>query len=189
MRTILTALLMTLATQVAAEETSSIYSSDKIRISSVEIYDLAKQGCWTNLTESRQYLEEQLRIGGYTLLDSPNGDWVTEADKVRAGRSVAKIANDISEADSHALFLRLIQGDVYEAFIRVNADLSTNNLCYGGIRIGLSRYIASHEVDSSKNIEFTYLDQIVLKSGNLNIPVLELSKQFVRYISTGSFEE
>jgi len=66
MRTFLIALLMTLATQAGAE-VMTYKDLKNLKHIEVIIQDSAKNACWTNLTESRKYAEEKLRVAGATL--------------------------------------------------------------------------------------------------------------------------
>ena len=68
MRTILIALLMTLATQAGAEVYDKNFNFKGTKFL-VMLHDIAKGGCWTNLREVREYAEEKLRIKGATLTE------------------------------------------------------------------------------------------------------------------------
>jgi hypothetical protein len=91
MRTILIALLMTLATQVGAEFMT--YKDLKnLKHIEVIIQDSAKNACWTNLTESRKYAEEKLRVAGATLFrpdrdERVQGEYYGLVLEVRSRRS------------------------------------------------------------------------------------------------------
>lgn len=192
MRTFFIALLSLLASKAVAEGPTIEelqFGPDDIRISNVIIRDMASDGCWTNLTETRMYLEEQLRIRGYTNLNSPNGEWITDEERERAAIIARDLPRDVEEHHRQALFGSIIQSNVYEAVIRVNAARSKSGFCYGGTRIGLYRWTIAHTEKVSTPVEIQYVDQIFINTDNLNIPIIELSKQFVDYISTGSFKE
>ena len=87
MRTILIALLMTLATQAGAEffyansEAESPKRLSKLELQNysvtVTLNDFATGACWTNLKEVREYAEEKLKIAGLKVL--PNND-ISDAD-------------------------------------------------------------------------------------------------------------
>ena len=64
--TIPVAFLMTISTQASADEMT--YSDLKNLKVNVFLYDDAKDACWTNLTESREYAEEKLRSAGATVV-------------------------------------------------------------------------------------------------------------------------
>ena len=72
MRFIFIAIFMTFATQASAD---FFTYADIKNIKHIEVIldDKAKNACWTNLTESRQYAEEKLRGAGATLF-SPDTD-------------------------------------------------------------------------------------------------------------------
>ena len=59
---ILVAFLMTVSTQASTQEMT--YSDLKNLRINVLLADSAKDACWTNLTESREYAEEKLRLAG-----------------------------------------------------------------------------------------------------------------------------
>ena len=72
MRFIFIAIFMTFATQASAD---FFTYADIKNLKHIEVIldDKAKNACWTNLTESRQYAEEKLRGAGATLF-SPDTD-------------------------------------------------------------------------------------------------------------------
>jgi len=72
MRFIFIAIFMTFATQASADVFT--YADIKnLKHIEVVLSDRAKNACWTNLSESRQYAEEKLRSAGATLF-SPDTD-------------------------------------------------------------------------------------------------------------------
>ena len=64
--TILVAFLVTISTQASTQEMT--YSDLKNLKVNVLLHDSAKDACWTNLTESREYAEEKLRSAGATVV-------------------------------------------------------------------------------------------------------------------------
>ena len=72
MRFIFIAIFMTFATQASADVFTYADIKDLKHIE-VVLSDRAKNACWTNLSESRQYAEEKLRGAGATLF-SPDTD-------------------------------------------------------------------------------------------------------------------
>ena len=82
MRSILIALLMTLATQAGAEVVDKSFSF-KGKKFHVLLHDNAREGCWTNLRETREYSEEKLRMKGATLKESwDNNTFLLEIEVV-----------------------------------------------------------------------------------------------------------
>ena len=74
MRFIFIAIFMTFAAQASADVFT--YADIKnLKHIEVVLSDRAKNACWTNLSESRQYAEEKLRGAGATLF-SPDTDEV-----------------------------------------------------------------------------------------------------------------
>ena len=61
--------LMLVATSASSELWSLDYVS-KIKHLSVSLRDNAKDACWTNLTETREYTEEKVRMAGGTLYET-----------------------------------------------------------------------------------------------------------------------
>lgn len=61
MRTLLIALMMTLATQAGAEVMDKSFNINGKKFF-VSLVDNANGGCWTNLKEVREYSEEKLRM-------------------------------------------------------------------------------------------------------------------------------
>ena len=58
---------------VAAPSSAELWSLDyisKIKHLSVTLNDNAKDACWTNLTETREYAEEKVRMAGGTLYET-----------------------------------------------------------------------------------------------------------------------
>ena len=69
MRFIFIAIFMTFATQASADVFT--YADIKnLKHIEVVLSDRAKNACWTNLSESRQYAEEKLRGAGATLFST-----------------------------------------------------------------------------------------------------------------------
>ena len=64
------AILLTFSTQTSADEMT--YSDLRNLKVNVLLQDNAKDACWTNLTESREYAEEKLRSAGATVVLSPS---------------------------------------------------------------------------------------------------------------------
>ena len=188
MRYLIAGLFSLLATVGAAEDEWG-YGPDQIKIAAVILIDHAKRGCWTNLRESREYLEEQLRSARYELLNDPDANWITEEDRNTALGLISNLPSAISPAVRSGMYLNMIQQNVYEIKIRVVANRMNSGQCYGGARVGLYRYVSGHDVDQYQSVEFIYMDQIFANSENLNIPVLDLAKAFAHYLKTGEVKD
>ena len=67
MRSIFAVLLSLFATGVFAEEANNkpVFSSANISVTETKLEDNATDGCWTNLKQSREYLDEQFKMNGY----------------------------------------------------------------------------------------------------------------------------
>ena len=68
--TIIVAFLIAVSTQASTQEMT--YSDLKNLRVNVLLADSAKDACWTNLTESREYAEEKLRSAGATVVLHPS---------------------------------------------------------------------------------------------------------------------
>ena len=69
MRAILLAFLMVFSTQASAEF-MTYHDLKNLKYVDVILMDKAKNACWTNLTETRQYAVEKLRSANATLFSS-----------------------------------------------------------------------------------------------------------------------
>ena len=73
MRTILIALLMALATQAQSDKSRTTLFDKSFTAKGENFYinlsDNAINACWTNLKESREYIEEKLRSKGATVVE------------------------------------------------------------------------------------------------------------------------
>lgn len=188
MRYLIAGLFSLLATVGAAEE-EWVYGPDQIKITAVSLADYAKRGCWTNLKESREYLEEQLKAMQYELLYDLSPDWMKKEDRDRALEIVSNLPSDVSLAVRSAMYLDMVQQNAYEVRIRVSANRMNSGQCYGAARVGLYRYAGGHNADHFQSVEFIALDQIFVKNKNLNIAVLDLAKAFAHYLKTGEVKD
>ena len=166
-----------------------MYGPDQIKITAVSLADYAKRGCWTNLKESREYLEEQLKAMQYELLYDLSPDWMKKEDRDRALEIVSNLPSDVSLAVRSAMYLDMVQQNAYEVRIRVSANRMNSGQCYGAARVGLYRYAGGHNADHFQSVEFIALDQIFVKNKNLNIAVLDLAKAFAHYLKTGEVKD
>ena len=78
MRTLLIALMMTLATQAGAGITDENFKLSTIAEVDVKLIDNATGACWTNLREVREYAEEKLRMKGANVVNPR--EWFPFAD-------------------------------------------------------------------------------------------------------------
>ena len=85
--TILVAFLMTVSTQASTQDMT--YSDLKNFRVSVFIADAAKDACWTNLTESREYAEEKVRSAGATVVPHASIPDYVVVVRVRSVRDTA----------------------------------------------------------------------------------------------------
>lgn len=89
MRTLLLLLFTVFATQASANM-MTIDDLKNLKYIEVVIDDKAKNGCWTNLRESREYAEEKLRSVGATLYNGQekfHGEYYVLVLQVRSRRN------------------------------------------------------------------------------------------------------
>ena len=89
MRTLLMLLFTVFATQASAN-LMTIDDLKNLKYIEVLIDDKAKDGCWTNLRESREYAEEKLRSVGATLYNGQEkifGEYYILSLQVRSQRN------------------------------------------------------------------------------------------------------
>ena len=84
---ILVAFLMTVSTQASTQDMT--YSDLRKFKVSVFIADDAKDACWTNLTESREYAEEKVRSAGATVVPHASIPDYVVVVRVRSVRDTA----------------------------------------------------------------------------------------------------
>ena len=63
-----------------------------------KLVDNATDGCWTNLKQSREYLDEQFKMNGYkqVVLDDEHG-YLTKEEWTLVNRTMAKFPNELAE--------------------------------------------------------------------------------------------
>ena len=187
MRALFACVLSIFASVTIAEDLPHYFTPDQIKIGSVTLEDNATNGCWTNLKESREYLEEQFRLNGYKLMDE-DALVVPEEERRRVGDIVRSLVSEAPQSVVKSAYLTMLQGNRYDANIKVHATRSKAGLCIGTIRVSIQRILVGHHEDVVYTVDVDYLDNIYSQSGNLNIEVLDLAKSFVKYLQTGKVE-
>ena len=71
MATIITLLVMSVGQSAFALYSNEAFSLSGTKSVSVALADDAKDGCWTNLRETREYAEEKLRLKGANIVPQP----------------------------------------------------------------------------------------------------------------------
>lgn len=171
---------------VSFAEQESPYTPDEIAIVEVRLNDDATGGCWTNLKESREYAEEQLRLNGYKFLGIQNGDPIaTEEDKAAATKFMRQLGGDTDEHLLYGAYLHHIQQNKYSVMLSVSASRSSAG-CYGFVSVDLTRYAVGHSRPASADVSYTYTKKIFSHKQNANLVMLDVVKTFVKYIKTGS---
>ena len=75
-RLLASALVAMIASTSMAEDT--LWKPADFEGAYVHIFDNAKNGCWTNIRESRAYAEGQLELSGFNVVDKPEENDVKE---------------------------------------------------------------------------------------------------------------
>lgn len=188
MRTLFAGFLSMVAVVVTAEEQPNLFTPDQIKIGEVALDDRATDGCWTNLKESREYLEEQFRLNGYELRDE-EALIAPEEERRRVGNVVRSLANeDAPPSVVKGAYLTMLQDNSYDAMIKVLATRTTGGYCVGSLRVSIQRVLVGHHEDVVYKVDVDYLDLGFSENSNVNIIVLDLSKSLVKYLKTGKID-
>lgn len=187
MRALFAVFLSMIASVALAEERPHLFTPEQIKIGEVSLVDNAKNGCWTNLKESREYLEEQFRLNGYELL-SQEALIAPEEERRRVGNVVSRLVDEAPQSVVKGAYLTMIQDNRYDATIKVHAVRTTAGSCIGTMRISIQRILVGHHEDVVTTVDVDYLENIYSEPDNLNIEVLDLSKSFVKYLKTGHLD-
>ena len=180
MRTLLVVFLSMFAVIVTAEEKPNLFSPDQIRIAKVTIQDRATNGCWTNLKESREYFEEQFRLNGYEIIPEEYHK-VPKAEQERVSDVVLNLGSETPMHVIKSAYMTMIQDNRYDAKLRVYAARTGIGQCVGTMTASIQRYIIGHHEDAVSQVNVESLEQAFSDGDNLNIPVLDLAKTFVKY--------
>ena len=187
MRSIFAVLLSLFATGVFAEEANNkpVFSSANISVTETKLVDNATDGCWTNLKQSREYLDEQFKMNGYkqAVLGDEYG-YLTKEEWTLVNRTMAKFPNELAEYARYSAYLAMMQENYYEPTINVLAYRNDLGRCYGFIQVSLNRWIGLHHIDKSYVVEVDYNRNVFMNADNVNGIVLNMAKEFVKYLQT-----
>ena len=184
MKQLLLILSFTLGLTTAISANEKFFTPDLVGDVQIYLSDRAVNGCWTNLKETREYAEEQLRMRGYTvteykLLDHPE---VKEA-MAKYSPLVKALPNQFSEEDRYNLMMDVSQGDRFMLMIEVNAERA-NSGCFGAIRVTLERLSLGFQNQAILRAIAAELDTVGMNYQNFNISVLDNVKMFIRDIDS-----
>nr|BDD48174.1 hypothetical protein 10 [Paracoccaceae bacterium] len=188
MRSIFAVLLSLFATGVFAEDTEDnkpAFSAANISVTETKLVDNAENGCWTNLRQSREYLDEQFKMNGYKQVT--RGDeygYLSKEEWTLVNRTIAKLPNEMAEYARYSAYLTMMQKNYYEPTISVLAYRNDFGRCYGFIQLSLNRWVASHHIEKSYVVEVNYNRQVFMNADNVNGIVLNMAKEFVKYLQT-----
>lgn len=187
MRLLFAVLLSLFATSIFAEDEDNkpVFSSANIGVTEATLIDNAEDGCWTNLKQSREYLDEQFKMNGYKqVVRGDEFGYLTEEEFTLVNRTMAKLPDEMPEHAAYAAYLAMMQKNNYEPTISVLAYRNEFGRCYGFIQLSLNRWVASHHVNKSHIVELTYHRQVFMNADNVNGIVLNMAKEFVKYLQT-----
>jgi hypothetical protein len=189
MRSIFAVILSLFATGVFAEEEDNkpVFSAANISVTETKLVDNAENGCWTNLRQSREYLDEQFKMNGYkqVVLGDEYG-YLTKEEFTLVNRTMAKLPDELSEYERYSAYLTMMQKNYYEPTISVLAYRNDFGRCYGFIQLSLNRWVAAHHIEKSYVVEVNYNRQVFMNADNVNGIVLNMAKEFVKYLQTTS---
>ena len=169
-----------LITSVSANE--RFFTSDLVGDIQIYLSDRAVNGCWTNLKETREYAEEQLKMKGYTvakykLLEHP--DAKEAMDRYRP--LVMGLPAQFSEEDRYNILMDVMQADRFLLMIEVNAERAATG-CFGATRVTLERMsMGFHNRALLRAIAAEY-DSVGVNYQNFNISILDNVKIFISNI-------
>ncbi|MEO1640842.1 MAG: hypothetical protein AAFU41_16495 [Pseudomonadota bacterium] len=121
----------------------------------VEIIDHARNGCWTNLIESREYGEGQLELAGFSIVEQP---------------STAALKRDAMLDLRHAMLV-----------VEVEAVRLENGLCVGHVMTRIMASVISMERPTQTLVSVigTVDSWTIWSRDNLNNYVLDHIKKYV----------
>ena len=146
----------------------------------VHISDRAVNGCWTNLKESREYAEEQLKMRGYTisevkLLQHPDVEILMK----KYEPLVWKLPEEFSDEDRYNLLLDLLQDNRFVLIIEVLSKRDDGGLCFGATRMTLERLSFGFSDRMGMRAVAAVYANVGVNYQNFNIEVLDSLKAFI----------
>ena len=175
---IIVLLINGLCTSALAQE--KLLTPENVGDVNVFIIDDAVNGCWTNLRESREYAEEQLKIRGYTinefaLLEHTDVDPLMQKYRPLVG----KLHEEFSDEDRNNLLLDIAQGNRFTLLIRVVSQRENVGLCFGSVRVTLERISLGFSNSSPMRAVAAEFYKVGVNYQNINITVLDALKDFI----------
>ena len=169
----------TLGLTTATSANEKFFTPNLVGDVNLSLSDRAVNGCWTNLKETREYAEEQLKMRGYTvteykLLDHPEG--VEAIDKY--GPLLKTLSKEFSEEDVYNLMLDVTQADRFMLVIEVNAERAATG-CFGATRVTLERMSMGFRNQALMRAIAAEYDSVGVNYQNFNISVLDNIKTFI----------
>ena len=177
------ALLLLLFTVFATQASANMMTIDdlkNLKYIEVVIDDKAKNGCWTNLRESREYAEEQLKIRGYTittvqLLEHPDAGFAAQ----KYLPLVLKLPEEFSDEDRDNLLVDIAQGNRFSLVIEVLSKRGNGGLCFGSVRVTLERLSFGFSDSLGMRATAAAYANVGTNYQNFNIEVLDSLKAFI----------
>jgi hypothetical protein len=179
------AILATLALMVlplGLHAQSNIFGPDSIRIIQVEIFDEATGGCWTNISEVKTYVEDQLRLNGYEITGLQHNNGLhseEETDRIMA--PLNRLPPSLSESAINAIRNHVYVDNFYSVYIVVHATRRNAHRCSGSIEARLVRQVTDHDI-GFLNVPFRTVGYTFVGQQNVNMQMFDLVKDFIKHI-------
>jgi len=175
---IIVLLINGLCTSALAQE--KLLTPENVGDVHVAIIDNAVNGCWTNLRESREYAEEQLKMRGYTiskvrLFEHPDAGSAMQ----KYLPLVQKLPEEFSEEDRDNLLLDILQGNRFSLVVEVLSKRGDGGLCFGTVRVALERLSLGFSNSLPMRTVAAKYHDVGINYQNFNIEVLDALKAFI----------
>lgn len=158
------------------------FGPDSIRIIEVEIFDEATGGCWTNISEVKTYVEDQLRLNGYELTGvQPNNQLHSTEETARIMAPVNRLPPSLGASVINAIRNHVYIDNFYSVHVVVNATRHKTYRCSGSIEIQLNRQVTDHDV-GILSVPFKTAGYSFVGQQNVNMQMFDLVKEFITYI-------
>lgn len=177
------AILATLALAVlpiGLHAQGNIFGPNSIRIIEINIFDDSDGGCWTNISEVKTYLEDQLRLSGYELTGVlSNNQLHSEEETARIMDLVYRLQLILGESVVHAIRNHVYIDNFYSVHVVANVTRHIPPYhCWGDIEMQLMRQVTTHD-GSIYTAPFRTLRKAFVGQHNVNMQVFDLIKAFI----------
>lgn len=161
---------------------SNTFGPDSIRIIEVEIFDRATGGCWTNISEVKTYVEDQLQLNGYELTGLyPNNELHSKEDTARIMAPVNGLPRSLGESAIHAIRNHVYLDNLYSVQVVVNATRHNTYQCWGNVEVRLTRQVTDHGIGVFI-VPYRTVGTSFVGQPNVNMQMFDLVKEFITHI-------